>query len=245
MTNVEAGVMDQEMRSFERALLALDRQAVEAQLDRLLERTDRIAAVEGLVIPILESVGERWERGELALSQVYMCGRLCERAVDRILPPADPRRSDQPPTAIAVLEDHHLLGKRMVYSALRARGFEVKDYGRRTVASLTEAVETDAIEVLMVSVLMLPSALRVRDLRQRLDELPRPPHLIVGGAPFLFDDELAAAVGADAVGRNSADGISLLAAYCDAAGRDGASGGSGGNGASGGSEPAPHTGRQI
>jgi methanogenic corrinoid protein MtbC1 len=72
----------------------------------------------------------------VALSQVYMAGRFCEALVERVLPPSDPDRKHQPRSAIVALNDHHLLGKRIVYAQMRASGFELFDYGRMDVPEL-------------------------------------------------------------------------------------------------------------
>jgi len=90
---------------FERALLSLDRLGARRILLETGDAATRVQAVEQLVVPALERIGAGWERGRVALSQVYMSGRICEELVNHILPPADPRRQDQPKLAIAVLQD--------------------------------------------------------------------------------------------------------------------------------------------
>jgi PAS domain S-box-containing protein len=86
-----------------------------------------------LVVPALEQMGSAWQDGSVALSQVYMAGRFCEELVERVLPPSDPDRKHQPRSAIVLLNDYHMLGKRIVYSVMRASGFELFDYGRMDV----------------------------------------------------------------------------------------------------------------
>lgn len=169
-----------------------------------------IQFVESLVLPALERIGEGWEQGRVALSQVYMSGRICEELVDIILPPGEPARKNQPRMAVATLEDHHLLGKRIVYSALRASGFEVLDYGRMGVDELVDRVREDGVRILLVSTLMLPSALRVKDLRVRLKEAGLEVKIVVGGAPFRFDDQLWQEVEADAMGRNASEAVGII-----------------------------------
>jgi hypothetical protein len=144
---------------------------VETFLDALLAM-DRVAAKRALGGPARAMAGSMsssawscrpssasgilWERGEVSLSQVYMSGRMCEEMVDAILPSSDPHRVDQPPMAIAVLDDYHLLGKRMVYSVLRASGYELKDYGTVDGDALVSRVVRDGIVVLLISVLDAP-----------------------------------------------------------------------------------------
>ena len=94
--------------------------------------------VDQVVVPALEQIGLAWEKGDVALSQVYMSGRICEELVEQVLPPSDPDRKHQPRSAIVVLCDYHMLGKRIVYSQMRASGFELFDYGRMDVDELVE-----------------------------------------------------------------------------------------------------------
>lgn len=167
--------------------------------------------LESLIVPALEEVGRRWEAGEVALSQVYMSGRICEEIVETMLPSNDPRRVDQPKMAIAVLEDHHTLGKRIVLSVLRAGGFEVTDYGQGvSVDQLVDLVTRDKVMILLISTLMLPAALRVKEAIARLRKINPAMKIIVGGAPFLFDPLLWKEVGADAMGHAASDTLNLV-----------------------------------
>ena len=100
-----------------------------------------------------------------------------------------------------------MLGKRIVYSLMRASGFELFDYGRMDVTELVQRARADGIRVLLISVLMLPSALKVREVRTALDPDIR---IAVGGAPFLFDSKLWEEVGADAMGRSAADAVRIV-----------------------------------
>ncbi len=201
---------------FERALLSLDRVTARRILVGRLGSKGSFEAIEPVIVRSLEQIGEQWEQGQLALSQVYMSGSICEWLVDRLIPPGTTERRQQPSMAIAVLEDHHQLGKRIVYSSLRANGFELLDYGNGvSVEQLVERVMADCIEVLLISMLMLPSALRVQELKRRLDSLGSDVKLLVGGAPFRLDRQLWQEVGADAMGVKPADAITIITRWME------------------------------
>ncbi|MGI9135268.1 MAG: cobalamin B12-binding domain-containing protein, partial [Rhodoferax sp.] len=121
--------MDTFVAPFRHALESLDRVQAEAIFRRTLQTLTPILAVERVVVPALEQIGQAWHGGTVALSQVYMSGRFCESLVESVLPPSDPDRKHQPRSAIVVLHDYHDLGKRIVYSVMRASGFELFDYG--------------------------------------------------------------------------------------------------------------------
>lgn len=209
--------MNNLVQPFRDALESLDRVGAQAAFDQALATRTPIQAVEALVVPALEQIGTAWESGQVALAQVYMSGRFCEELVDRVLPPSDPDRKHQPRSAIVVLNDYHMLGKRIVHSVMRASGYELFDYGRMNVQELVDRAIADRIRVLMISVLLLPSALKVREVCTRLRDADAGIRVAVGGAPFQFDETLWQEVGADAVGRSAADAVGIAAGWMGAA----------------------------
>jgi methanogenic corrinoid protein MtbC1 len=93
---------------------------------------------------------------------------------------------------------------------LRAQGLEVKDLGIGVHAdALVRLVQAHNIKILLISTLMFPSALRIARVREQLERADYAVRIIVGGAPFRFDDQLWRQVGADAMGRTAADAITL------------------------------------
>jgi len=201
--------MDQPAEEFRQALLAMDRVAALAVLGGALRPDDPFTSLEEVVVPALESIGDAWENGPVSLAQLYMAGRIAEEAVRQVAPETGPYTGSR--IGIAVLEDHHALGKRLVLSALRAAGYGVQDYGHGlSVSRLAQRVHEDRPDVLLVSTLMLPSALSVRRLVAELELPGSRPTVIVGGAPFRMDPGLWHEVGADATGRNSAEAVALV-----------------------------------
>jgi len=203
--------LEKDKQAFVQALLSLDRLEASRIVEAMVVRMQPLELLEELIVPSLDDIGHGWEQGSLALSQVYMSGRICEEIVDALLPVGVPGRVNQPIIAIAVLEDFHALGKRVVSSSLRAAGFELLDYGAgQKVEALVEKVKTDAVKILLISTLLLPSALKVKQLRQMLDESGLHVRLIVGGAPFRFDSLLWQEVGADGMGGTSSEAIAIV-----------------------------------
>lgn len=192
------------------ALANLDRPRVEEIFQQAaVQQRSALQVAEELIVPALEQLGDDWSSGKVALSQIYMGSRICEDLVELVLPPTSPQRRSQPPHAIVVLNDYHMLGRRIVLSVLRASGFECLDYGRMEVGELVERIAADGIKILLVSVLMLPAALKVKALRAALAEKGLDVRIAVGGAPFLFDPGLWREVGADAMGRNAAEAVAI------------------------------------
>lgn len=193
----------------ERALLELDQNLAESIILDAIKTTSPIETAGNLISDTLMHIGESWEQGDLALSQVYMSSLICEKIIDNILPPKSPDRKHQPKTAIGVFEDFHLLGKRIVCSTLRASGIEIMDLGGGlSIENVVETVKKEKIKILLLSVLMLPSAIRIKDLMAQLAD--EDVSVVVGGAPFRFDEKLWKEIGAHHYGKDSAAALEIV-----------------------------------
>ncbi len=192
------------------ALLSLDRIAVQKIIASASPNISPLSFVENVVVVALDRIGKRWQEGTVSLAQIYMGGRICEQLVDEILPPAAPERKNQPKMAICTLVDHHMLGKSIVYSLLRASGFELADYGSLSVQEVVERVKEDGLKVLLISVLMLPSALQIKTVKDLLNNSNCDVKIIVGGAPFRFDKNLWREIGADCMCENASEAVAVI-----------------------------------
>lgn len=202
----------------ERALLAADRSDAAEALAAARVREGG-GAVDRVVVPALERIGAGWEQGRLALSQVYIAGRICEDLTEGGAPPAASPRAPPGAVAIAVLEDHHLLGKRIVVATLRAAGWPVEDLGHGLGAQeLAARVAGSGIRLLLVSTLMLRAALQVRHLVHLLRAAGSRVPVLVGGAPFRIDRHLWREVEADAMGVTASDALALVERYAEEGG---------------------------
>lgn len=198
-----------QLNIFERALLGLDRVGAEQVIRESALASTPIDVACNLVTEALKRIGDAWDEGKLSLSQVYMSGLICEEIIDKIMPASSPDRRDQPVMAIGVFEDYHLLGKRIIFSTLRAGGYELMDLGGGLkTESLVKTVRQSGIKILLLSVLMLPSALRIKSLTHALAGSGI--KVVVGGAPFRLDEQLWKEVGADACGKDSGEAIEII-----------------------------------
>jgi methanogenic corrinoid protein MtbC1 len=202
--------MKHHIMQFTQALLSVDRVRTKEMSREITRDMSALSFVDSVLVPSLESIGTEWERGDIALSQVYMSGRICEDLLEALLPDQDTPMRDHPRAAVTVLDDYHMLGKQIVASVLRGSGYVVQDFQRTTVETLLRLVAREGIEVLFVSVLMLPSALRIKDLVQGISELGLEVKVIVGGAPFRFDPQLWREVGAFGWGRTASEAVHYL-----------------------------------
>ncbi|MCP1661543.1 MAG: cobalamin-binding protein [Methanocalculus sp. MSAO_Arc1] len=199
------------VEALESALLRSDRARAREILRGSCNPDDPYSCISTLIEPALRSIGEQWAEGDAALSQIYVSGKICEEYIRSLHVQASGIRQGQPRIGIAVIEDFHTLGKETVLAALRSSGYHVEDYGAGlTATEILELIRRDNIEVLFLSALMLRAALEVRHLADALHEEGIPVRLIVGGAPFLFDEQLWQEVGADAFAHDAAEAVDLV-----------------------------------
>ncbi len=197
------------IEGLELALLSLDREKAASIIRKAAGDGSHFHAASDLVVGALDRIGTGWEKGFYSLSQVYLSGIICEETIDELIPAKSAFRTVQPRMAIGVFEDFHMLGKRIILSVLRAGGYEITDLGNGLNASdLIEFVIENKTEILMLSTLMLPSALRIREVTTALKETPV--KIVVGGAPFRFDENLWNEVGAHASGKNPAEALKVI-----------------------------------
>lgn len=203
-------------QAYKSALLSVDKTRAEEVLRAASTMfATPLEVAEQCLAPVLEQMGEAWENGQLALSQIYMASRISEELVERILPPPREMRGAAPRIALALLEDHHMLGKRLVQSALRLAGIPVLDWQRVTVGGLVTCAVRERPDLILISTLMLRAALHVRDVRDGLDRAGLNIPIYVGGAPFRLDPLLWREVGASAMGANATEAIRLVLGFLE------------------------------
>lgn len=199
---------------FEEVLLHYEVDKAYEILDAFTKVYPAIEFIDKVLLQSMINIGEKWESGEAALSQVYMSSRLCERMTETILPKSTAIFKASPPMAIAVLADHHVLGKKIVKSVINASGYNLIDLGYGlSVEDILRHVVSHQIQILIISVLMYPSALEIKKLTAELRRLQLPVKVLVGGAPFMMDPSLWQEVGADAMGRHAADDVPIIEAW--------------------------------
>jgi len=198
-------------KKFESALLEINRIKAAEIFNKCFQEKNSFEILENVAIKTLERIGEGWEKGDISLSQVYMSSIICEELIERYMPKLGVKLKDTPKIAIGVLMDQHSLGKRIVYSIIRTGGFEVLDLGQGlSVDDLARKTIDNHVEVLLISTLMLSSAIKVKEVKEKLIAQGATTKIIAGGAPFRLDSNLWKRVGADADGKNASTIIKTI-----------------------------------
>lgn len=206
-------MLDSIIKAYNEAVFETDKDAAFAVVNRAL--ADGLTAEEvvfKVVIPAVEEMMADITRDPDAnLAQHFMTAQIAAEVTEKML-----EKFAHPPEIIGrvvigtAAGDLHSLGKRIVMGCLKALMVDVVDLGVNVPAEkfVDEAVAREA-QVIAVSAMMVHTATGengCRKVRKLLQErgLESRIKIVVGGAPYRFDNELYKTVGADGW---AADGI--------------------------------------
>jgi 5-methyltetrahydrofolate--homocysteine methyltransferase len=204
---------DPALESLGTALAAGDREELEAEVRRLLERGVRAQRIlnDGM-LPAMESVGERFRAGEIFVPEVLLSARAMNEAL-RLLDPLLTSGAGAPGARVligTVEGDMHDIGKNLVAIMLRGVGFEVRDIGvdvgpREFVRQVGEA-KPDLVGISALLTTTMPTMKAIIDgLREAglRDEV----RVMVGGAPV--NQKFADDIGADGYAADAGAAVEL------------------------------------
>jgi methanogenic corrinoid protein MtbC1 len=186
------------------AILKGERERANRLLDDYAASRNYRTAMNDVLEPVLEEIGNRWAEESISLAQGYIAGKVAEDMLQKIhVAEKDMagKQADKGPVVVGNIEDdYHSLGRKLVSVFLQSAGWLVKDLGNDVTAEefVDRAVETGA-RVIGVSAMMYTTAGNIRKVRDELDRrsLSGRIQLAVGGAVFKLRPELAREVGGD------------------------------------------------
>ena len=201
----------QELEKLARLIEKGDTVSVKSITQELLEKGIAPSQIvkEG-VIPSLEVVGQKYERGEYFLPELFMAGEAAKAVTDIIKPyfRGEGERGLGKIVIGTVFGDVHNLGKDLVASTLEGAGFQVINLGENVSSEqFVEAVKRENADIVAMSALITTTMLAMKDVLQSLNAggIRRQVKVIVGGAPL--DERFAKEIGADAYGRDPRDAV--------------------------------------
>ncbi len=184
---------------------------VPAAVEALLERESPLDVINGHIIPALDVVGERYERGILFLPQLMASAGAVKAAFD-VVRARLPRGAGRKGTILlaTVKDDVHDIGKNIVKMLLENYGYEVIDLGRDVPPEdiVKAALETRAALVGLSS-LMTTTARNIAVTIRALREAGAPCKIMVGGA--VVTQSFANQIGADFYTKDAAQSARVAA----------------------------------
>jgi 5-methyltetrahydrofolate--homocysteine methyltransferase len=192
-------------------LLGMKEEAASMTKD-LLKSTDSMEIVDSFLIPALDTVGVKYEKGEIFLPQMLRSAETVKKAFDvikdHLLKEGKERISKGKIILATVKGDIHDIGKNIVKILLENYGFEVIDLGRDVpVEKIVKTSKEENIKLIGLSALMTTT---VDNMKITIDELRKNGiscSVMVGGA--VLNKEYAEVIGADFYGKDANEAVSI------------------------------------
>jgi len=189
--------LDETCRDALQAIEDFDVARLESVVRRASLRHGLRAFVDGLVVPVLTEVGDRWHSGELGVAQEHMASGVFSRALQHMLEGAAADRN-APAIVVATPQGHrHEIGAMIAAAVAGSEGWRVCFLGADLPADEIAAAarEVDARAVALSLVYAVNGAPAGDELQRLRRELPDRVEVLVGGSGASEVEEVAAASG--------------------------------------------------
>ena len=197
--------------SLEALIVTGQKSGVPAAAEELLEKETPLEVIDRHIIPALDEVGERYERGSLFLPQLMASAEAVKAAFD-VVRARLPQGAGEKGTILlaTVKDDVHDIGKNIVKMLLENYGYRVVDLGRDVPpeAIVKAALETRAALVGLSS-LMTTTAQNIAVTIRALRDAGAPCKIMVGGA--VVTQSFADQIGADFYTKDAAQSAQVAA----------------------------------
>ena len=171
----------------------------------LLQTHDPLEVIDGFLIPALDEVGIRFDKGELFLPQLMASAEAARAGFDviRELMPASSATDKGAVIVATVKGDIHDIGKNIVKMLLDNYGYTVYDLGRDVdPQAVLDAVRERGVQLVGLSALMTTTVKSMEETIELLHRETPGVKIMVGGA--VLTPEYAAQIGADFYAKDAA-----------------------------------------
>jgi 5-methyltetrahydrofolate--homocysteine methyltransferase len=166
-------------------ILRRKREGVEDQIDAAVEKLGAVPTLNGVLLPAMKEVGDKFGAGELILPFVLQSAEVMKRAVARLERYLDKLEGYTKGTVVlaTVFGDVHDIGKSLVNTILTNNGYSVIDLGKQVpIGTILDAAREHEATAIGLSALLVSTSkqmpLCVQELHAHGDRFP----LLVGGA---------------------------------------------------------------
>lgn len=175
--------------------------AVAATQEALAQGIAPVALVQGVIVPALTEVGQRFENLDIFLPELMAAGEAgnaCTELIEQAILKSGSQMQSEGTVVIGTVKgDIHDIGKNIVASLLKAQGFKVIDLGKDVPAArFLEAAETNHADIIAASALMSITRAGARDVAVLLHDRGVKDQFfyIVGGGSITqeYADDIAA-----------------------------------------------------
>ncbi|OQX54365.1 MAG: hypothetical protein B5M53_05905 [Candidatus Cloacimonas sp. 4484_209] len=192
------------------AILDGEKNKVLTYVKEFIKRMDYTKVIEDLLRPILEKIGELYEKKRIFLPQLILAAESAQVAfgyIERTFKKEKKRREGKVVIA-TVRGDIHDIGKNIVAMMLKNAGFEVIDLGKDvpTEDIVDEAVKQEA-DIIGLSALMTTTAIRMQEVIGFVKKKKIKAQVMVGGA--CVTEKFAKEIGADAYAKDASGAVRI------------------------------------
>lgn len=183
-----------------------------AAAQKLLENSEPLEVINEHIIPALDSVGDKYEKGDIFLPQLIQSAETVRNAFTAIKEKIAATSAEEVNKGRIVLAtvkgDVHDIGKNIVKVLLESYGFEVIDLGKDVPkeAILREVLEKD-VRLVGLSALMTTTVCNMEETIAHLREHSPGCKVMVGGA--VLNESYAESIGADFYGRDAKESVNI------------------------------------
>lgn len=202
MESVRASFPGTESAAFAAALLSGDRRSAMAIACGLLDRRHNLPAIEvGVLQSALYEIGDRWQMNQVTVAQEHLATAIAQTVMAELFSRATFSASNGLKAVFTgTVENHHVVGLRMVADAFELAGWEAQYLGANLPAdALMAHIDHSRPALIGLSASMPQQLPAVREIVTRLKSefASHAPTILVGGLAFNRTDGAWRDVGAE------------------------------------------------
>jgi 5-methyltetrahydrofolate--homocysteine methyltransferase len=190
------------------------REEAAASVKELLKNHKGLEIVDNFLIPALDIVGERYERGEIFLPQLIQSAETVKRAFevikeDMLNNSSQDHTVEKGKIVLATVKgDVHDIGKNIVKILLENYGYKVYDLGKDVaIERIVEKVQSENVPLVGLSALMTTTVVNMEETIKALRQSCPKCKIMVGGA--VLNEDYARMIGADFYGKDAKEAVTL------------------------------------
>ncbi len=198
-------------RELKEVIITGDAEEARRLTESLLNEKDPLEIINGILIPAMEEVGEKFEKGVYFLPQLIASARAMKAAFNVI----KEKKKEEPQThkgkiVLATVEgDIHDIGKNIVALLLENHGYKVIDLGKNVPKEkIVEVALKENPDAVGLSALMTTTMMEMKNVIEELKKRNIKVFTIVGGA--VVTPEFAKEIGADAYAKDAVEAVKIM-----------------------------------
>lgn len=179
---------------------------------KLLETLEPLDIINSYIVPALDLVGEKYERGEIFLPQLIQSAETAKKSLEIIknaMEKTGDKKISKGRIILATVEgDIHDIGKNIVKVLLENYGFDVIDLGKDVLAKdIVDAILKYDAKLVGLSALMTTTVLNMEKTIKYIRNKNMDCKIMVGGA--VLNKDYAKKIGADYYGRDAREAVKI------------------------------------